>query len=80
MEAPRCAACGGARLLPPTLINSAPTPLQLTYKMKPGFFGTSATLNTVARPCLDCGHVMLFLTPESLELARSSPVLTPIPV
>jgi hypothetical protein len=66
--------------MPPTRATSITDHrLLLSHETEPGFFGSVAQLETVGCPCLDCGHVMLFLTSEALQTARTAPVLTPKP-
>jgi hypothetical protein len=48
--------------------------VQLQYaNLDGGFFDQGLRLICEGRACVDCGHVMLFLTPEALATARAQP-------
>ena len=73
-----CAVCGGARITPATATGVATDCTHLRYKTpEGGFLSQGIILFAVGRACLDCGHVMCFLSPESLERARRERALVP---
>lgn len=67
----RCPVCGGQRITPPTATGISSDATHLRYKTPGGgFLDQGILLVAVGRACLDCGHLLMFLNPESLATAR----------
>jgi hypothetical protein len=78
MSPPRCVACGGHRITPPTYMPAHASQVQLQYAhLDGGFFDQGLRLPVEGRACLDCGYVMLFLTADALATARAQPAFKP---
>jgi hypothetical protein len=77
----QCAVCRGPRLTPPGVLLTGHGTVAVSWKLsaEKGWFGSKHTLCSArsARVCGDCGHVMLFTTPEDLAAMREKwPQLT----